>query len=416
MKHNYSAIFFVLSLALILLFSLSVFAGYVVTCPQGSMSLPGIGCWGQDQRFTFSPKSSFTPSIVVHVDNAVSVVWKDDRNGAFDVFYKMVDSNSQIFVKQLTHYSANYMSDNPAIALSPDGNEYVVWQSGTISQNIMFKKIDPYGKSLTREIDVSGTTPYPHDPELAVDRFGNAHIVWYATPGGGSYSHEVFYRKIDRFGNYMTPAIMISQPSESVNADNPTIDVDSQNNLHVAWARRPSIWDYRHAISYRKLDNNGNYLSPLIDLIPIVSGPTTNMTPTIALGDNGDIHLLWVSIGYLPPYVLNYGKFDKNGIANSAGIALGYPPYFNSSYHHPIVIDNYDNVRVAWAQPQPYNGTNFEIFYGEINSFGIQSLQLTYNPANSFYPSLAIGKYGSAHIVWEDYRDGNPEIYYKQSS
>ena len=59
-----------------------------------------------------------------------------------------------------------------------------------------------------------------------------------------------------------------------------------------------------------------------------------------------------------------------------------------------------------------------EIYYKRSTDTGLSwgaETRLTYNPSGSLFPSVSVS--GSAvHIVWEDYRAGNWEIYYKRSN
>ena len=59
-----------------------------------------------------------------------------------------------------------------------------------------------------------------------------------------------------------------------------------------------------------------------------------------------------------------------------------------------------------------------EIYYKRSTDAGVNwgtDTRLTNNTADSWYPSVAVS--GSVvHVVWDDNRDGNSEIYYKRST
>jgi hypothetical protein len=61
---------------------------------------------------------------------------------------------------------------------------------------------------------------------------------------------------------------------------------------------------------------------------------------------------------------------------------------------------------------------NREIYYKRSNNGGASwspDVRLTNNPAISHFPAIAA--WGSGiHVVWEEYRDGNGEIYYSRST
>ncbi len=81
----------------------------------------------------------------------------------------------------------------------------------------------------------------------------------------------------------------------------------------------------------------------------------------------------------------------------------------------PSVIASGSEVHVVWEEYR--DGNNAEIYYKRSADGGITwgaDTRLTFNPASSFSPSAAVS--GSVvHVVWFDTRDGNSEIYYKRS-
>jgi hypothetical protein len=71
-------------------------------------------------------------------------------------------------------------------------------------------------------------------------------------------------------------------------------------------------------------------------------------------------------------------------------------------------------VHVVWEE---YRDGNGEIYYKRSPDAGVSwgaHTRLTNNPANSFSPSVAVSGM-DVHLTWFDQRDGNDEIYYKRS-
>ena len=61
---------------------------------------------------------------------------------------------------------------------------------------------------------------------------------------------------------------------------------------------------------------------------------------------------------------------------------------------------------------------NYEIFYNAFNKDKFihwpEGLQLTNHSGDSLYPAIAIDNLGYIHVAWQDYRNGNWDIYYKK--
>jgi hypothetical protein len=83
--------------------------------------------------------------------------------------------------------------------------------------------------------------------------------------------------------------------------------------------------------------------------------------------------------------------------------------------HFPSIAVSGSFVHAAWEE---YRDGNAEIYYKHSFDNGItwsEDLRLTNNSSNSLSPSITVS--GSiVHLTWFDSRDGNREIYYKRST
>jgi predicted neuraminidase len=85
----------------------------------------------------------------------------------------------------------------------------------------------------------------------------------------------------------------------------------------------------------------------------------------------------------------------------------------------PCVSVSDSVVHVIWMDNRNHsNSSIYDIYYKRSTDGGLSwgpDVQLTNASGDSEYPNLAAS--GSiVHVVWEDFRDGNYEIYYKQST
>ena len=86
------------------------------------------------------------------------------------------------------------------------------------------------------------------------------------------------------------------------------------------------------------------------------------------------------------------------------------------SAYPAIAVDFSGGVHVVWHDNTPGNN---EIFYKKSTNAGATwttNKRLTWTPAHSFKPAIAIDPSGYIHIVWLDYPMGNSEICYTRST
>jgi len=91
--------------------------------------------------------------------------------------------------------------------------------------------------------------------------------------------------------------------------------------------------------------------------------------------------------------------------------AISYPPF---SWSRGLAVSG-DSVHVVWYDKRD---GNFEIYYKHSTNGGVSwssDTRLTSNDSVSGHPALAISG-SNVYVVWRDNRDGNTEIYYKHST
>jgi hypothetical protein len=86
-----------------------------------------------------------------------------------------------------------------------------------------------------------------------------------------------------------------------------------------------------------------------------------------------------------------------------------------SNKYDPVISSSGSNIHIVWYDDRDGND---EIYYKNSSDSGVtwsSDYRLTSASLASFEPDIAVSG-TSIHIVWEDQRDGNFEIYYKNSS
>lgn len=98
----------------------------------------------------------------------------------------------------------------------------------------------------------------------------------------------------------------------------------------------------------------------------------------------------------------------------SATKRLTWNPSWSS--HPDIAADYYGNLHVIWYDMPSGNG---DIFYKRSTDGGSTwsaARRLTWDPGESERPALTTNSNDHVHVVWQDLRSGNWEIYYKRST
>ncbi len=145
-----------------------------------------------------------------------------------------------------------------------------------------------------------------------------------------------------------------------------------------------------------------------------VGYPQTSFNNARCVATNGNIvHAVWYEGGFYNDMGEIYYKRSTNGgVSWGPETRLTNNPAISRS---PSVSVSGSVVHVVWSDERD---GNFEIYYKRSSDAGISwsgDIRLTNNPGASEYPSMDVS--GSfVHVVWQDERDQNQEIYYKRST
>jgi BNR repeat-like domain len=187
----------------------------------------------------------------------------------------------------------------------------------------------------------------------------------------------------------------------------PDVAIDSGDGVHVVWQDDTSGIP---EICYKRSLNGGTAWSAL-KMLTWNSGASEN--PSIAADSSDGIHVVWQddTPGSVEIY---YMKSEDRGTTWSAPRRLTWSS--GSAEHPAIAVDSANGIHVVWQDDRP---GNTEIYYKGSTDGGASwsaAKRLTWTSGISERPALAAGSSSSVHLVWYDDTPGNQEIYYKRST
>ena len=236
--------------------------------------------------------------------------------------------------------------------------------------------------------------------EIALSPSGHIHVVWYdKTPG----NDEIFHKKSTDGGSTWTSAKRLSWSSGR--SYDPTVAVDSGNNIHVVWQDdTPGNFE----IYYKKSTDGGG--SWTVKRMTWNSGNSAN--PTAKADTSGNIHVFFDDSN--PGNAEIFHKKSTDGGINWTTKRVTWNS--ENSMNADIFFDASGNIHLVWGDNTP---GNVEIFYKKSTDGGatwVGTKRLCWNSEPSNDPKIALDGSGNIHVVWHDYTPGHFEIYYSKSS
>lgn len=361
----------------------------------GNVSL--IGQWLPDTRLTndaaVSTGSYNNGKWIAVSGTSIHVVWRDYRNNSSAVYYKRSTDNGTNWSNDLKINDVDSFANNPVIAVS-EPNVHIIWNDErSDTTNLYYIKSTDNGSTwssnirlVTNKIGI-GSSIVCNDSKIYVawtdTQSGNAEIYFkFSTDNGNNWSNNI----------RRTNNILASQF--------PTIDV-SDNTIHMVWLEQYTGYE----LFYSKSTNNGLTWS---DSVRIVSN-NSPWVPSISVS-GVNIHVACRLQTTVNLFNISYKRSTNNGQNWDSGFAIS-----TSNFAGMPSIESYGSVvHIVWGDERsPGNGIYYRLSTDSGSSWMNESI-ITSGAVNQNNPSIAASNSG-LHVVWEDRRDGNNEIYYKRN-
>lgn len=225
------------------------------------------------------------------------------------------------------------------------------------------------------------------------------HVVWTDTRHP---SYEIYYKRSTNGGTTWEPDYRFTnQTGQSIT---PQVSVFN-SNVHVVWQ---DDRDGNTEIYYNRSNDDG-----------VTFGNLTRLTNDAASSTHPTISVTGVLLVYVAWSDTRDGN-DEIYFKRSTDGGVTWEPVIRLSNaaeisNNPEMFSSGTAVYVSWVDVRFGNS---EIFFKRSTDFGINwgpETRLTNDPAGSSFPSVTAANQ-LVNVMWQDYRNGNAEIYYKRST
>jgi hypothetical protein len=287
----------------------------------------------------------------------------------------------------------------PSVAISGN-NLYVAWQDDRDGNvEIYCKRSADRGATWGADIRLTNAAGRSQYPSIAVSG-NNVHVAWQDERHG---NWEIYYKRSTDGGATWSADTRLT--NEAAGSGVPSIAI-SGNNIHIVFhsSRDGGDWEI-----YYKRSTDGGSTWGADTRLTYAAG--MSQLSSIALAGNV-IHVTWVDTRDGGNWEIYYKRSTDGGSTWGADTRLTNAA---GSSQDPSVAVSSNNVHVAWFDDRD---GNLEIYYKRSTDGGATwgaDTRLTSAAGNSMAPCIvAYASY--IHVVWDDDRDGNREIYYKRSA
>jgi hypothetical protein len=331
--------------------------------------------------------------------DTIHAVWSDYRGLRAEVYYtKSSDGGITWNPEMPLTADNNFKSFLPTIGVSGT-DVYVFWvDSVNGGYEVYYSKSSNAGNTWGPETRLTYSPSSATIPSVYVSG-QNIYVTWHDNRDGND---EIYFKKSTdgalTWSNdtRLTNALMSSQQS-SITGHN--------NFLHVTWL---DSRDGNPEIYYKRSIDGGLSWEPDFRM---TNDSIYCLYPSMSCSDS-IVHLVWEDFRFGSRSKLFYRRSTDNGNTWSADSNI----VNGSSWSSAPVIYSLDNlVYLTWFDFRDFDQ---EIYFKTSGNYGQSwgtDIRLTCSTGISRFPFITASTQNVWHVLWEDWRDGNLEIYYKQA-
>ena len=375
-----------------------------------TMPLPGSAedggpelIWGADLPLSESTEISDDPTVAISPEGGMVVAWRERLLGRYSVFFAVLDENGAIVGERQQLGEDLAASMDPAVAVDSGGDLHFVW-TALEDQELWYAKASPDG---TIELGPNQLTDADGDSaevSLWLDNRDHLHLVWFDGRDGTTW---LYYMQLDREGVKVVDDLPLVQ---ALTEEESAIAMDSRGDLHIAWnaISAPGQIQWNTEVHYTKISSTGEVL--VRDRLVTTSRGNIGY-PDMALDLSDNVHLVWPE-GVGPRERVMYAQLDSSGRTITDPIEVG------SLDDQPardvtLAVDGNDRLHVVWSHGNVRAG---DLVYVTLAPGGERvgdPYQLTSSIADSREAVIGLSQRGEPRVVWSDLRSGNAEVYLK---
>lgn len=181
--------------------------------------------------------ADWLPSMALDAGGAFNLIWgrREGYTGVMDLYTSTVRPDGTVSPASVISETGGTFLDPPRLAYNAKGDKALVYPvSQTTRDTRLAYHAWPAGQSWKSPVFVELGGFHYTQPDVAVDRQGNAYIAWEDDREGLFWS--IYLAKVDPNGHVLEPPKRISGDEEE--AKTPALAIDPKTDrLHVFWLR-----------------------------------------------------------------------------------------------------------------------------------------------------------------------------------
>lgn len=366
----------------------------------GNAAVSQVVSWSDTEIRARVPSAAVTGAVRVTVNGVSST------EGRLAILWGRANpTNMAVSTALLGQTGAQAVSDN-------QGGMIVVWEDRRNGNaEIYAQRLNSLGAPLwtVNGVVVCDATGDQLLPSIIPDGAGGAIIVWQDRRNGTDY--DIYAQRLDADGvpQWLANGVQLSGASD--NQLTPRLATDGANGAIVAWEDRRGGTEYD--IYAQRVDGSGT-TQWLANGVPVVTLTEHQLTPRVVSDNAGGAIIVWADYRSANHYDIYAQRLNASGAPQWAVNGVPVVNAVGNQFGPSIAADAAGGVVIVWQDYR--SNSNFDVYAQRLNASGVaqwaaNGIAISGAAGNQVSPVVARSGATSFYFSWEDYRNGQSDIY-----
>lgn len=300
----------------------------------------------------------------------------------------------------------------PVIAADSQGHLHLIYEAGQDGHShLYYLQSSNQGKAWTQPIDISPDQRLAQFVRIAVDKNQAIDAVWNGAKKGAAEDRaDLYFARSSDGGKTFTPARAIF--NSACESSGPSIAVGFDGTIHILWCEVNATTGEKLIFYSRSSDNGLTWSAKqLLALENQKEGSGLSSQPTLGVSEEGVVHASWVDVipGKNAPDIF-YAKCENDKWSRPTDVSnaarIAQQPVIACGRQHKVFLTWVDNSRKEMAQDI---WTSLDSHQSGFSP----PYNISDTPGVSNHPAMTADRRGRVVIVWSDTTSGvtKPDVY-----
>jgi len=354
------------------------------------------------------PADQFLASADVSPTGKVVVTWVDGKN--LEIKAQRLDNNlSKIGSNFKVNSGPNNSAYAPAVTVAPSGSFIITWEDVRFGYSIFAQRYDSSGSALGSNFQVSTDAGlFPHlYPAISTDGNGDFVIAWedYRNIDG-----DIYFQRYDSAGVAQDSNTQANLDAGSEDQYQPDVKKTYDGKIIFSWV---DMTNGNPDIYFQRADSGGALQGSAVK-VNSDAGIDPQWEPSIDTDSLGNFIISWTDYRSAPAIYIQ--RYDTMGNALGTNTQISDLGLLRERHSPSLFQPNTGDLVAGWMD---YRNRNYDIYLQRLTVAGTKKgnnfkANLDLTGAQQKTPSLAVNSKRESFVVWEDFRSGNADIFFRQ--